>query len=283
MIETVCARLIAPWGNNSYLLVSEYYMLQFPAERYMAISSRLTSVIRIIERAEYRYERINDQTIPSSKSEVGEIKEDCQLLALESSVTKLEEIEKILDDSPIYNDLARQYKELYKCLFDEMTEKLCLFIPPDKQQFYLEPLEQFGLNVSRFESARIDIEEAGKSYATSRNTACVFHVMRVVEIGLNVLAQHLRVPAEHTNWETIMMQIQNKIHEIDQAPKDVTPELWNSDHRFYSEMDTHFSPLKITYRNYLIHSRKQYDEAEALTIYNHASSFMKHLAIKLSA
>ncbi len=257
-------------------------MLQFPAERYIAISSRLTSVIRIIERADYRYERINDQTIPSSKTEVGEIKEDCRLLALESCVTKLEEIEKTLDGFPIYDDLARQYKELYKCIFDEMTEKLCLFIPTEKQQFYLEPLETFGLNVSQFESARMEIEEASKSYATSRNTACVFHVMRVIEVGLNVLAKHFQVPHEQTNWETIQNKIQAKIHEIDQAPKDLTPEVWQSDHRFYAEIVTYYTPLKDTHRNYSMQTHKQYDETDALTIYNHASSFMKHLARKLS-
>jgi len=257
-------------------------MLKFSADRYIAISSRLTSVIRLIERAEYRYEKINDGTLSSSRTEVGEIKEDCRLVSLENCVAKLEEIEKAIDDLPTYNELALQYKEFYKCLYDEISENLFLCISTEKQQFYLDPLEKFAVNVSRFESARDDIEEAGKSYATSRNTACVFHVMRVLEVGLSVLAKHFHLSDEQINWESIINQIQDKIHDIDQLPKDLTPEIWQSEHRFYSEAAMHLGFLKDTYRNYAMHIHEQYDEADALAIYNHASSFMKNLGTRLS-
>ncbi|MDA0739529.1 MAG: hypothetical protein O2999_12800 [Nitrospirae bacterium] len=257
-------------------------MLQFLADRYIAISSRLTSVIRLIERAEYRYEKINDGTLSSSKTEVGEIKEDCRFISLKTCVAKLEDIEKTIDDAPTYNELALQYKEFYKCLYDEISENLFLFLPTEKQQFYLDPLEQFGVNVSRFESAREDVEEAGKSYATSRNTACVFHLMRVLEVGLNVLAKHFHLSDEQTDWETIIKKIQDKIHELDQLPKDLTPEIWQSDHRIYSEMAMHLWFLQDVYRNHAMHSREHYDETSALAIYNHASSFMKHVATRLS-
>ncbi|MDT7041467.1 hypothetical protein [Candidatus Nitronereus thalassa] len=257
-------------------------MLQFSVDRYIAISSRLTSVIRLIERAEYRYEKINDKTLASSREEVGEIKEDCRGVPLKSCVTKLEDIEKTIDGSPTYDELALQYKEFYKCLYDEISEKLFLCIPTEKQQFYLKPLETFGVNVSRFESAREDIEEAGKSYATSRNTACVFHLMRVIEIGLRVLAKHFHLSDEQINWELIMKKIQDKIHEIDQLPKEFTPEIWQSDHRFYSEAAMHLTLLQDAYRNFVIHNHEQYNDTGALAIYNHASSFMKHLGARLS-
>lgn len=257
-------------------------MLQFSADRFIAISSRLTSVIRLIERAEYRYEKINDGTLSSSKTEVGEIKEDCRLVSLELCVAKLEEIENAIDDSPTYNELALQYKEFYKCLYDEISERLFLWIPKEKQQYYLDPLETFGVNVARFESAREDIEEAGKSYAISRNAACVFHLMRVLDVGLRVLAKHFHLSDEQADWETIMNHLQDKIHEIDQLPKDSTPEIWKSDHRFYSESAMHLGLLQDTYRNHAMHIHEQYDQTGALAIYNYASSFMKNLGTKLS-
>jgi hypothetical protein len=274
--------LVALEKNKPSLLVSVYYMLQFSADRYIAISSRLTSVIRLIERAEYRYEKINDGTLASSRAEVGEIKEDCRLLVLKSCVAKLEDIEKTIGGSPTYDELAIQYKEFYKCLYDEISENLFLCIPIEKQQYYLKPLETFGAKVSRFESAREDIEEAGKSYGTSRNTACVFHLMRVVEVGLSVLAQHFHLSDEQINWEAIVNHIQDKIQEIDNLPKDLTPEIWQSDHRFYSEMAIHLGNLRDTYCLYAMHIHEHYDEIGALAIYNHASSFMKNLGTGLS-
>jgi hypothetical protein len=76
----------------------------------------------------------------------------------------------------------------------ELESILCLRIAPEKVKFYQET-KGFGENVAnRFPSAAFDIEEAGKCYACNRNTACVMHLARAVEVGLkSVMASLARI------------------------------------------------------------------------------------------
>jgi hypothetical protein len=67
-------------------------------------------------------------------------------------------------------------------------------IAPEKVQYFDQP-HLFGEDVSdQFPSTILDIEEAGKCLAMSRNTSCVFHLMRVMEVGLRTLAATLKDP-----------------------------------------------------------------------------------------
>jgi hypothetical protein len=54
---------------------------------------------------------------------------------------------------------------------------------------------------TNFSSTSFDIEEAGKCFATGRNTATVMHLMRVMEIGLKAAAIGMNVPdPEKATW-----------------------------------------------------------------------------------
>ena len=57
---------------------------------------------------------------------------------------------------------------------------------------YYETRPLFGPDVfNNFSSANDDIDEAGKCLALGRGTACVMHLMRVLEVGLAALASAL--------------------------------------------------------------------------------------------
>ena len=57
----------------------------------------------------------------------------------------------------------------------------------------------FGDDVARaFPSSKGDIDEAGKCLALDRGTACVFHLMRILEIGLQLLAAKLGISLQWT-------------------------------------------------------------------------------------
>ena len=90
---------------------------------------------------------------------------------------------------------------------DEMSSKNCFIIPAGKEGFF-DPVEPiFGLDVeSKFSVMSEDIAEAGKCLALERSTAAVFHLMRVMEIGVQRLCR--RQVREFTftsekNWQKI--------------------------------------------------------------------------------
>ncbi|HWN42015.1 MAG TPA: hypothetical protein VNW71_07310, partial [Thermoanaerobaculia bacterium] len=81
--------------------------------------------------------------------------------------------------------------DLQRSIERELRSNLFLHVGENERRYY-EGRHQFGEGVAAaFPSAVIDIEEAGKCYALSRYTACVFHLMRVMESALRVLASTL--------------------------------------------------------------------------------------------
>jgi hypothetical protein len=148
---------------------------------------------------------------------------------------------------------------------------------------YFEKVQLFGESVATsFPSSSFDIEEAGNCYATNRNTACVFHSMRVLEKGLLALAADLKVtfPVSITleNWQNIIEKIESEIKAVNQQAKSVQKTI---DLQFYSEAAKEFRYFKDAWRNHVSHSREKYGDAEAYRVLTHVRDFMEHLATKL--
>jgi len=115
--------------------------------------------------------------------------------------------------------------------------------------FSLEPFEArawdanylFGEDVSnRFPSTDFELQEETKCYATGRYTAAVFHLMRVLEVGLAALAANIGVDPENRTWEAILNGMQTKLNENTQTK----PAGWKETEQFYSELMAHFRSTK---------------------------------------
>ncbi len=124
-----------------------------------------------------------------------------------------------------------------------------------------------------FPSTITNIEEAGKCYATDRNTACVFHLMGVLEIGLDVVCKALGIAGStNRSWHS-------KLDKIKKESQAKYPSGEMAD--FYSGVATFLSSLKDAWRNPTMHVVKTYSSDEALDIFNVVKGFMNHLAKKL--
>jgi hypothetical protein len=76
----------------------------------------------------------------------------------------------------------------------ELSSMIFLRIANEHVNLYREK-QLFGAKVAEvFPAAISDIEEAGKCLALGRATAGVFHLMRIMELGLKVLARPLGIP-----------------------------------------------------------------------------------------
>ena len=166
-------------------------------------------------------------------------------------------------------------------LENELSLRLFFEVPPDKAKLYSDNnAAPFGDSVAvAFPSVSFDAGEANRCIALSRNTACVFHLMRVLEIGLSVLAKQFNVAHEHRNWENVIGDITAAIGRIDQQPN--RPSTWRDDREFYSQCASHFRIFKDAWRNYTAHARGKYDEQEALDLIGNVRSFMQKLATRL--
>ena len=143
----------------------------------------------------------------------------------------------------------------------EMEDIVFGFIPADHAS-YFQNKELFRPEVNaNFKSTVKDIYEAGNCFAHGNYTASVFHLMRVLEIALHVLAKALNVtfPAaiEIENWQNIIEKIESEIARLEKTLPKGTQK--SEDLQFYSEAAKEFRYFKNAWRNHVSHSREDYE------------------------
>jgi hypothetical protein len=181
-----------------------------------------------------------------------------------------------------FNIIAMQFDELLDRIYDEVDDKLLFDIPANKIDFYEKPREIFGPSIiDKFPSTALEVEEAGKCYAVARHTACAFHLMRIIEVGVRALGKSLDPMFDHARnptWETILRKCDDEL----KKPLKERSAVWKVDEIFFSEATANLRSVKDAWRNPTMHVEHIYDEERALDVFNSVRAFMRHLATKLS-
>ena len=178
-------------------------------------------------------------------------------------------------DAPRLARVVSLAGQLLQVFGDEMGGHLLFTLSSRHAHLFSEPAP-FGAKVEdAFPSATFDIAEAAKCRALGRWTACVMHMMRVMEVGLRSLARHFDVSAD-ANWNQVLNQIEAKSREVSKRADGAEAEQWAA------EAATHLRFVKNAWRNHAMHPTKTYDEERAVTIYESSRSFMQHLSSRLS-
>ncbi len=171
--------------------------------------------------------------------------------------------------------VADEIAILISAFQDELEARLLLAFPPSSARYFAsEPL--FGEAVEDvFPAISYDVAEAGKCLALGRSTAAVMHLMRVLEAGLEALANHVAVPTGE-NWNTVLNAIEGKLREVRRKVDGREEEQWAA------EAGVHLRFIKNAWRNHAMHPLERYDLERATQIFESTRAFMQHLAAKLS-
>ncbi len=164
-------------------------------------------------------------------------------------------------------------------LMVEMGSHWFLIIHADRREFYEQSTEPFGHEVAEvFAEANKDIAAASRCFALDEWTACVFHLMRCLEISLRSLAEFVGLPKDamaHENWKNVIDQIESKIRRMEGEPKSAEK---IERLRLLSSAASQFRYFKDAWRNHVAHSHASYDEREAITVWTHVKGFMTEIA-----
>jgi len=180
--------------------------------------------------------------------------------------------------------LAAQVRALERLAEKELKNKLFLYVPSERAKYWPKAADPhlFGDSVAQaFPSASFDIQNAGMCLAAAFSTASVFHLMRVMEIGLTVLGAQFNVSLAHTNWGPALSEIESKIRDMHKDPKWKALPDCKEQQEFFAQAATHFGILKDAWRNYTMHVRGKYTEDEADQIFDASKGFMQKLATRL--
>lgn len=221
------------------------------------------------------------------------LKKDCDELGLEHTGVLAESyLLEYASSSRTFADLKRSVSALNAKLVEELEKHLFLQLDPERIKYWRATPEAFaadpvfGRKVAElFSSTNDDAREAGTCFAVHRNTACVFHCMRVLERGLRAFAAEvalatsvpvvLPVPFEYQEWHTIIERVEREIKILEKRPR--TKEKADT-LKFYSEAGSQFFFFKNAWRNHVSHARESYGDEEAKTVFEHVDAFMNYLA-----
>lgn len=178
-----------------------------------------------------------------------------------------------LQSAKTYADVQGFVGQLRERMHSELKHRLFLFVPPAEGRLYNQK-EAFGPDVARkFPKATCDIEHAGDCIAVGQYTAAVFHLMRVMERGLQRLGKKLGIKVtEEKNWQNILDQIDKAVRSL----PDNSPQLKSRKQKL-AAASAHLSQVKLAWRNPVMHPKADYSPENAAEIYGNVKTFMCHL------
>lgn len=183
-------------------------------------------------------------------------------------------------------EMANHLDQIRKILEIEFRAEWFYHYPKDKADKALSFPDEWGKIIQAFPSAKYDISQGVDCCACDHNTAAVFHMMRVAEVGLIRLAKELGVrlkkdkPLSHAQWGEIVGAIETTATAVlNTAPAGHGKDAAQA---FYNGSASHIRALKDKYRNVVMHSRREFNVHEAGDAMFHTRSFMSGLSEKLS-
>jgi hypothetical protein len=162
-------------------------------------------------------------------------------------------------------------------IVDELERQLFLHVTVDKAQYY-DQLELFGSEVGRkFPKAAEDIFNSGSCFALGQHTACVFHLMRVMEHCVQRFGRKLKVTINVSSetWHQILVHVHNQVNSLPGGAK--ASKAQNTRKKKFALAASRLDHVRIVWRNDVMHPKETYDEQEALEVLTGVRAFLESI------
>jgi hypothetical protein len=266
-----------------YGMVSLLDVLKFAAEDFWKASQTITEWSRDAANPPMSKSRIKEITnsfgkfiyqvrvlsLPVTFKEIGRLRG--WIASASADADAVEDVDKQLATYTEINlEFGRRLQTISNILHSEIEARTFFHMPAEQATFY-DQKELFGPEVNaKFPSIQFDMVEAGNCYAMGRGTACVFHLMRIMEVGVQQFGTKLGVTlADEKNWQNILDET-NKAIKTFPAKAGSTIEMSQAAANLYS--------VKLAWRNEVMHPNDTYTLEEAEDILRQVKLFMRQLA-----
>lgn len=238
---------------------------------------------------------------------LGAVADSCQGLSLASSTKQIIEIGRRLGHGLASRDLSSLLVELRNRIKEDLQDKVFYCVtdgaviqrffrpadpatdPPQLSSWGLlvqrRPRELFDpLIVGRFPESGRDIEDASLCFIFGQYTACVFHLMRVVEFGLRRLAGLGPIPDPKPSWGAVLQKLEKYAFRTEY--KDLPPSL-QPHIEVVKNLIPRMHAIQHTWRNMVMHVEEKLVPTEpfsakaALEVMNATEAFRRFLASTL--
>lgn len=272
------------WSPRPFQIVSLLDMLTFDAGEFMKTMLALSAIQR----------HAAEHGISGNESDglswMTDIEQMCARYEIDVSGCAYRIREKIVTPNVVTTTLDALLLELRHRISDELRLRSFLFMPTEDAKCY-EQDELFGSEVAhKFRQADAEIAAAGNCYATGNYTACVFHLMRVVEIGARFAVKELdaskylvnnkgvKVPVELCDWHTLIQAMEKGLTDLSSGSGTNRYKKRKFEH--FNHAVAAFRNFKDAWRNHVSHTREMYQAGKAKDIMDNTRQFMQHLATR---
>lgn len=249
-------------------IISLFDMLDFPASEWFFIASNLTrlSMIAPDPRDSKGCEEFRHQMV--------ELQNACNVFGLTLSSNQITTIFITLTSGTCSPpELKQLVAELLRRVHEELMAEKFQHVPRRKaeylnlERFQVPEISEFGWNTV------CEFQRAGACFAFGEDTACVFHLMRIVDAGAKSVARKLSVDISDGNWRNITGKIEKQMT----AKYQEKLADWKSEEPFYADILTDITAIGKL-RNRALHDYKAtYSEREARELLVIVERFVRHL------
>jgi len=268
---------VCPWLENPYALISWRDMQEFTSDIYFMVGQYLAETQMSLQGLSELKGNSCATVQPPEKDDAADqrktlliVKRVCSEIGLTVSVKAVQSVINRMSEPSTLGSLIDSIAELGNTIRWEMEDRLFFYMPPDRAGFYDKP-EMLGKDVNaKFPTIQFDIVEAGNCYAAGRGTAVVFHLMRIMETGVQEFGTKLGVSlANEKNWQNILDEINKAIKALPaKDPQTVA----------MSQASANLYAVKLAWRNEVMHPKDTYTLEEAENLIRQVKIFMEQLA-----
>jgi hypothetical protein len=236
-------------------------------------------------------DRINQEDTQSIPGTLKLLKGICQRSGFTDTVYRIEMAEGVIEYALVLNEIEIQLGLVRETFSREARKHRFARIVPKKAEMLLSVAEAWSSIWSKFPSTESPSRAAIEAYAVGLNEASVYHMMMVLQLGLQTLARQLRVKHDQQEWGRIIGHIEEAIRRKSETrgntlkgSKPPTPRAAarsRIDATLFATAATEFVWFKDAWRNHIAHGRAQYDENDALKVITHVRGFMERLSTRL--
>lgn len=200
-------------------------------------------------------------------------------------VSRIHRIQRMMGALPSWQEIANQLTILHEAHEDD-TEELFIYVYPAPKADLLRNLQKhWDVAFDAFPSIEEEVEAGVDCFALEHNTACVFHMCRVAEIGLRAVGQEMGVtvvkrgsPIEWATWGQVFQKAQPHVEEVRKKPNGPKKDAALA---FYDPIISDLRAMQSLYRDNTMHLRERYDPGEAYTAIYRTHELMTKISTKL--
>jgi hypothetical protein len=176
--------------------------------------------------------------------------------------------------------IASAVDDLRRRLLDQAELTTCLSLSSKERDLYEPRAPLFGTEFeAKFATdGAFELDEAAKCLALERSTACVFHLMRLMEISVRAVARCLGIPdpiqPADRSWGAVLTKVRNGIN----AKWPTVAVRSSGEGETFDALYASLDAVKNPWRNSTMHPANKYTEKEA----EHVFAAVRGFAMKLA-